>query len=277
MCGCSAPPQEGDDGAAGRYNNPFDLPLESEFVDLSLYGAAVDTFMAECVARAGLKYTVGTWDLSRPAVRAYSSLGYPNLDPGLVEMYGYRPPRDSRELAPPAPMASVIGAGEEERFAQVQQACTEESRDAVPDVASSGNVLLQLNAKSRDAAVGDPRVVASLERWRTCVTLAHPPLGDPRSSPEQFRVSVLSAVDARDNAGVGDTMMLKAPPDEIEAATVDVGCRTRSGYGNAYFSAIGEAQERLMSEHSVALQGVRESMSKIQQAIHHYVLEGEGR
>ncbi|NTW41606.1 MAG: hypothetical protein HGA44_17295 [Cellulomonadaceae bacterium] len=260
----------------GRFDSPFDLPLESRFVDLSLYGVAVDAFMAECVARSGLEYTVGTWDLSRPAVRAFSSLGYPNLDPELVETYGYRAPRDSRELAPPAALSSAIPAGEEERFTQVQQACTEESRGAVPDVAASGNILLQLDTKSREAAVGDLRVVASVERWRACVTHEEPRLGDLSGSPEDFRVSVLSAVDARDNPGVGDTMTLSAPPDEIEAAMIDIACRARSGYDNAYFSAIGEAQERLMSEYRVALEGVQKDMDEIQQAIDHYVLDGEG-
>ncbi|MGY4643205.1 hypothetical protein [Cellulomonas sp. URHB0016] len=277
VSGCSMHPENGGEGATGRYDAPSDLPLESKFVDLSLYGAAVDAFMAECMARSGLEYTVGTWDVSKPAVRAYSSLGYPNLAPDVVEKYGYRAPRDPREVAMPAALASVVPAGQEERYTQVKEACTEESRGPVPDVAAAGNVLLQLDAKSRDAAVGNARVDAGVERWRACVTRAHPPIGDPTGRPEQFRISVLEAVDARDYPGAGDTLVLDAPRDEIEAATIDVECRSRSGYDNAYFSAIGEAQERLTAEHADALEGVERSMNDIQQAIDHYVLDGQNR
>lgn len=277
MSGCAGHSNDGGEGTPGRYHSPLDLPLEGRSVDLFLYGAAVDSFMAECMARSGLEYTVGKLDLSNPAGPAYTSLGYPNLDPDVVREYGYRAPRDARELVPPAPLESVAPAGEEDTYMHAQQECTDESRGAVPDIAESANVLRRLDSKSREGVLDDAHVLPSVDRWRACVTRAGPALGDPSGGPEDFRVSVLAAVDARDHPGEVDTMTEKAPEDEIEAAMIDVECRSQSGYDNAYFSAVGEEQERLIAEYRDALEGVEHSMSEIHQAIYHYVIERQGR
>ncbi|WP_066583544.1 hypothetical protein [Cellulomonas timonensis] len=277
LSGCAGQLDDGGDGPAGRYQDPLGLPLEGRSVDFFLYGAAVDSFMAECMAQAGHEYTVATWDLSLPAVPAYTSLGYPNLDAELVRNYGYRAPRDPREIIPPAPLDSAIGVGEEEAYLRAQQECTDESRGAVPDIAESANILRRLDSKSREGVLSDGEVASSVDRWRACVTRADPPLGDPSGGPDDFRVSVLTAVDARDHPGQVDTMTAKAPADEIETAMIDVECRNESGYDTAYFSAVGEEQERLVSEYSDALQEVEQSMRGIQQAINFYVIEGQGR
>lgn len=277
LSACTGQPDDGGEGAAGRYDDPLDLPLESRSVDLFLYGAAVDTFMAECMAEKGHEYTVGTWDLSRPALPAFTSLGYPNLDPEIVRTHGYRASQDPREVTPPAPLESVVPAGEEDAYTLAQQECTDTSREVVPDIAESANILRRLDSRSREAALDDAEVASSIDRWRACVTRSDPPLGDPSGDPDHFRVSVLTAVDARDHPGEVDTMTAQAPADEVEAATIDVRCRRESGYDDAYFSAVGEAQERLASEYSDALQGVDQSMSDIQQAIEHYVIERQGR
>ncbi len=274
VSGCTAQPDDGGgEDTAGRFHDPADLPLEGRSVDLFLYGAAVDAFMAECMARSGLEYTVGTLDLDNPAVPAYTSLGYPNLDPDLVAEYGYRAPPDPRELVPPAPLESVVPAGEEDAYGRAQQRCTDASRDAVPDIAQSVNALMRLDSRSREGVMDEAAVRAGVERWRECVTRARPPLGDPSQDPEHFRVSVLTAVDARDHPGEADTMTVQPPPDEVEAATVDVRCRQESGFDAAYFTAVGEEQERLVAEYEDALQEVDRSMSDIQQAIDEYVIE----
>lgn len=277
LSGCSGA-AAGGEAASGRFDSPFALPLESRFVDLALYGAAVDAFMAECMAESGLEYTVGTWDVNQPAVHAFSALGYPNLERDVIEEFGYRAPRDPRLIEPPADLSGSIPPGEEERYAKAQQACTEESRGPVPDIASPANVLLQLNAKSQDMALEDQRIriTTSVERWRECVVKADPPVGDAGGTPLDFRVSVLKTVDAREGwAGTGDSHMRPAPVDEVEAARIDVGCRQQSGYDEAFFSAVGEAQERLVTEHGEVLEGVEDSMNEIQLAIDHYVLEGQ--
>lgn len=276
LTGCAAGAQGDGADAAGRYDDPFDLPLEQRFVDLELYGAAVNAFMGECMASAGWEYPVGTWDLSQEGVRSYSSLGYPNLAPDLVDAYGYRSAPDPREVVAPRDFSEVVPPDRQEEFDVAARSCVKESDAAVPDVAPPGNVFLQLNSKSRAATVGHPAVEAGIERWRQCVERARPPLGDPTDGPDGFRSSVLTAVDARDHPGEVDTMMLEAPPDEIEAARIDVECRQQSHYDSTYFSVIGEAQERLLVEKKDAIEKAEKTMGEIQQAIDHYVGEEQG-
>ena len=144
-------------------------------------------------------------------------------------------------------------------FEPVFGACLDEAREQVPTLAvsESTNQLLGWRYEASQSADDLPAVVEAGARWQQCLKDAGY-VAVPASPYEK---------DEEDSYMPSDEMMAEVgiPPyqseltqQEIDLAVADASCRESSGWSEAEYQAVWDAQAKLVSEHADELVRIRQ-------------------
>ncbi|WP_123812833.1 hypothetical protein [Myceligenerans xiligouense] len=227
---------------------------------MKLYGAAIDSAVRKCMEDAGLGYPVEKLDLVRGGTtETRSELGYRILTESTAKRYGYRDSPDPRVVEEREVMFERAGASYTAQFDN----CSSRSIDVVPDLAGPGNVILALDAESREIASSDPNVQAASGRWRTCMVDAFPGL-EIDGLPDDFASRYLSQE-------LNNAAPVEPSEEEVAIAVQDVGCRGLTEFDQIYYEKVEDAQRRLITENRSELNDVRQEIERIQAAIDAFV------
>jgi hypothetical protein len=241
------------------------MPLD-EFQDPStdaLLSYAENLLVADCLGEEGIDWPIPwqpTDDESYLEPEANIS-GFPALTVALATESGYHVNFNpgwrgvSFESTQELNAIALSTPGFEPVFA----ACLDEARQQVPTltVSDSTNQLLGWRAETDFLAEDPPAVVNAGARWQQCLRDAGY-VSVPDSPYEK---------DEADSWMPSDEMMAEVgiPPresaltqQEIDLAVADASCRESSGWSEAYYQKVWDAQAKLVSEHADELIRIRE-------------------
>ncbi|MCK6065725.1 MULTISPECIES: hypothetical protein [Microbacterium] len=241
------------------------MPLD-EFQDPStdaLLSYAENLLVADCLGEEGISWPIPwqpTDDESYLEPEANIS-GFPALTVALATESGYHVNFNpgwrgiSYESTHELNAIALSTPG----FEPVFSACLDQARQQMPTLAvsESTNQLLAWRAETDFLAEDPPAVVDAGARWQRCLKDAGY-VSVPDSPYEK---------DEADSWMPSDEMMAEAgiPPreaeltqQEIDLAVADASCRESSGWSEAYYQKVWEAQAELVSEHADELIRIRE-------------------
>lgn len=153
-------------------------------------------------------------------------------------------------------------------FEPVFGACLDEAREQVPTLAvsDSTNRLLGWRAETDFLADDPPAVVEAGARWQQCLKDAGY-LSVPGSPYEKDEADAFMPSDEL-MAEVGiPPRQAELTQQEIDLAVADASCRESSGWSEAYYQAVWDAQARLVSEHADELVRIREEWDQAREVV----------
>lgn len=155
-------------------------------------------------------------------------------------------------------------------FEPVFGACLDEAREQVPTLAvsESTNRLSEWRGRAESDPLADdpPAVVHAGARWQQCLKDAGY-VSVPDSPYEK---------DEDDAFMPSDELMAEVgiPPrqaeltqQEIDLAVADASCRESSGWSEAYYQAVWDAQAKIVSEHADELVRIREEWEQAREIV----------
>lgn len=153
-------------------------------------------------------------------------------------------------------------------FEPVFGACLDEARDQVPTLAvnESTNKLAGWRAETDFLADDPPAVVDAGARWQQCLKDAGY-VAVPASPYEKDEADAFMPSDEL-MAEVGiPPRQSELTQQEIDLAVADASCRESSGWSEAYYQAVWDAQAKLVSEHADELVQIREEWDQAREIV----------
>ncbi|MFD5889947.1 hypothetical protein ACFWHQ_28760 [Streptomyces sp. NPDC060334] len=230
------------------------LPLDAYFLspaDNAYLHRALDRLVESCAARAGVPLPPRTPPAAKPADRNARRYGLD--DPEAAKARGYHPAEQ------PALADQPLAA---DQLATANACNTDAARKITggDDYPSDARVVRELNMRSYELSLADPRVTSAVRDWSGCLRRAGYQANSPLDIENEFTATPSDRISAR----------------ERELATADVACKRRTGLTRTWNGVEREHQERLLNAEKAAVgEAVLERETQLKRASE--VLDEMGR